>query len=169
MGKRIPSEIKNRVLDSWLFGIPINMIAACNGIGYGSVYRIIELFKSKIPDLDVLIAVAVMIRQEGLSLKDVALGIRIKNFLEQMGSSEIEMERLLTDIDIHSFKTNQTFSNFVKEIHEIHRFALGLGISIHQVYDHVEQKKKELQTLQIELDILKSLILRKRIEYHGLQ
>lgn len=169
MGKRIPSEIKNKVLDSWLFGIPINMIATCNGIGYGSVYRIIELFKSKIPDLDVLRAVAVMIRQEGLSLKDVALGIRIKNFLEQMGSSEIEMERLLTDIDIHSFKTNQSFSDFVKEIHEIHRFALGLGISIHQVYDHVEQKKKELQTLQIELDKMKSLILRKRIEYHGLQ
>ena len=90
-----------------------------------------------------------MIRQQGLSLNDVASGIRIKNFLEQMGSSEIEMERLLTEIDIHSFKTNQTFSNFVKEIHEIHRFARGLGISIHQVYDYVEHKKKELRTLQI--------------------
>ena len=114
-------------------------------------------------------AVAVMIKQEGFSLNDVESGIRIKNFLEQMGSSEMEMERLLTDIDIHSFETNQTFSDFVKEIHEIHRFVSGLGISIHQVYDYVEQKKKELRTLQIELDKMKSLILRKRIEYHGLQ
>jgi len=72
VGKRIPSEIKNKVLDSWLFGIPSNMIATCNGIGYGSVYRIIESFKSKIPDIDVLRAVAVMIKQEGLSLNDVA-------------------------------------------------------------------------------------------------
>ena len=124
MGKRIPNEIKNKVLDQWLFGIPTNMIATCNGIGYGSVFRIIESFKSDIPDLDVLRAVAVRIKQEGLSLNDVASGIRIKKFLEQMGSSEIEMERLLTEIDIHSFKTNQTFSDFVKEIHEIHRFAL---------------------------------------------
>ena len=169
MGKRIPNEIKNKVLDELFFGIPINMIATCNGIGYGSVYRIIESFKLKIPDLDVLRAVAVMIKQQGLSLNDLASGIRIKNFLEQMGSSEIEMERLLTDIDIHSFKINQTFSNFVKEIHEIHRFARGLGISIHQVWDYVEDKKKELQTLQIELDKMESLILRKRIEYHGLQ
>jgi len=168
LGKRIPSEIKTKVLDSWLFGIPINMIATCNGIGYGSVFRIIESSKSKIPDLDLLRAVAVMIKQEGLSLNDVASGIRIKNFLEQMGSSEIEMERLLTDIDIHSFKTNQTFSNFIKEIHEIHRFASGHGISIHQVDVYVEGKKKELQTLQIELDKLKSLILQKRFEYHGL-
>ena len=168
LGKRIPNEIKNKVLDSWFFGIPSNVIATCNGIGYGSVFRIIELFKSKIPDLDVLRAVAVMIKQEGLSLSDVASGIRIKNFLEQMGSSEIEMERLLTEIDIHSFKTNQTFSDFVKEIHEIHRFASGLGISIHEVYDYVEHKKKELQTLQIELDKIKSSILRKRIGYHGL-
>ena len=140
MGKRIPNEIKNKVLDDWLFGIPSNIIATCNGIGYGSVFRIIESFKSKIPDLDVLRAVAVMIKQEGLSLNDVASCIRIKNFLEQMGSSEIEMERLLKEIDIHSFKTNQTFSNFVKEIHEIHRFASGLGISIHRVYDYVEHK-----------------------------
>ena len=168
LGKRIPNEIKNKVLDSWLFGIPSDVIATCNGIGYGSVYRIIESFKSKIPDIDVLRAVAVMIKQEGLSLNEVASGIRVKNFLEQMGSSEIEMERLLMDIDIHSFKTNQTFSNFIKEIHEIHRFASGHGISIHQVDVYVEGKKKELQTLQIELDKLKSLILEKKIEYHGL-
>ena len=113
-------------------------------------------------------AVAVMIKQEGLSLNEVALGIRIKNFLEQMGSSEIEMERLLKEIDIHFFKTNQTFSDFVKQIHEIHRFASGLGISIHQVYDYVEYRKKELRTLQIELHKIKSLILRKELEYHGL-
>ena len=56
-------------------------------------FRIIESFKSKIPDLDVLRAVAVRIKQEGLSLNEVARGIRIKNFLEQIGSSEIEMER----------------------------------------------------------------------------
>jgi hypothetical protein len=169
LGKRIPNEIKSKVLDQWLFGLPTNTIAICNGIGYGSVFRIMKLFKSKIPDLDVLRAVAVRIKQEGLSLNDVASGIRIKNFLEQMGSSEIEMERLLTEIDIHSFKTNPTFSNFVKEIHEIHRFASRLGISIHQVYDYVEDKKKELRTLQIELDKMKSLILEKKIEYHGLQ
>jgi hypothetical protein len=72
LGKRIPNEIKNKVLDSWLFGIPSDVIATCNGIGYGSVYRIIESFKSKIPDIDVLRAVAVMIKQEGLSLNDVA-------------------------------------------------------------------------------------------------
>ncbi|WP_458719127.1 hypothetical protein [Candidatus Nitrosocosmicus sp. R] len=167
MGKRIPNEIKSKVLYQLLFGLPINTIAICNGIGYGSVFRIMQLFKSKIPDLDVLRAVAVKIKQEGLILNDVASGIRIKNFLEQMGSSEREMERLLTEIDIHCFKTNQTFSSFVKEIHEIHRFARGLGISIHQVYDYVEDKKKELRTLQIELDNIKSLILEKKIEYHG--
>jgi hypothetical protein len=37
------------------------MIATCNGIGYGRVFRIIESGKSKIPDLDLLRAVAAMI------------------------------------------------------------------------------------------------------------
>ena len=145
------------------------MIATCNGIGYGSVFRIIESFKSNIPDLDVLRAVAVRIKQEGLSLNDVVSGIRIKNFLDQMGSSEIEMERLLTEIDIHSFRTNQTFSNFVKEIHEIHRFVSGLGILFTKSMIMLNIRKKGLRTLQIELDKMKSLILKKKIEYHGLQ
>ena len=56
----------------------------------------------------------------------MASGIRIKKYLEQMGSSEEEMEKLLEEIDIHSFKTNQTFHDFVKEIHEINIFASGL-------------------------------------------
>ena len=168
MGQRIPREIKEKVLDQLFFGIPIKMIAKCNGIGYGSIYRIMKLYESKISDLDVLRAIAVKIYKEGLTLNDVASGIRIKNFLLQMGSSEIEMERLLTNIDIHSFKTNQTFSDFVNEIHEIHRFASGHGISIHQVDEYVEDKKKELQTLQIKIDKLKSSILEKKIDYYGL-
>jgi hypothetical protein len=51
----------------------------------------------------------------------------------------------------------------------IYRFVSGLGISIHQVYDYVEHQKKELRTLQIELDKIKSLILKKKIEYHVFQ
>ncbi len=85
MAKRIPHEIKIRVLEQWIFGIPVNAIALYTGIGYGSVYRIVELFKCKIPDLDVLRAVAVKIYQEGLSLSDVALGIRIKKFVRTNG------------------------------------------------------------------------------------
>jgi hypothetical protein len=45
---------------------------------------------------------------------------------------------------------------------------MGLGISIHQVPEYIEQKKKELQSLQIELDKIKSQILEKKIEYHRL-
>jgi len=61
LGRRIPTVIKIRVLEQWLFGIPSNAIALYDGIGYGSVFRIIESAKSKIPDLDVLRAVAVKI------------------------------------------------------------------------------------------------------------
>jgi len=53
------------------------------------------------------------------------------------------------DIDIHSFKTNQTFSDFVNKIHEIHRFASGHGISIHQVDAYVEDKKKNYKLCKL--------------------
>ena len=109
-GKHTPKEIKEKVLEQLLYGIPMTAIATYLRIGYGSVYRITESFKSNIPDLAVLrAAVAVKIyNEEGLSLNDIVAGRYYdKNFLEQMGSSELEMERMLIEIDIHSFKTHQ--------------------------------------------------------------
>jgi hypothetical protein len=47
VGKRIPSEIKNKVLDSWLFGIPSNMIATCNGIGMVVYLEFLSLLNPK--------------------------------------------------------------------------------------------------------------------------
>lgn len=121
MGKRIPAEIKNKVLDELLSGIQIDMIATSNRIGYGSVYRIMESFKSEIPDLDLLRAVAVLIKKEGMNLSFVASGIRIKNYLEKLEFSEIEMENILRQIDIYCYKTDQTIPDFVNELRNINK------------------------------------------------
>ncbi len=37
------------------------------------------------------------------------------------------------------------------------------------VPEHFDDKKKELRALQIEIDKMNSLILAKKLEYHGLQ
>jgi len=165
LGSRIPYEIKIKVRDQWFLGLPRDVIASCNGIGCGSVTRIINYWGStEVPDIDLLRGVAVQIRNEGLTLNKVAYGIRIHNYLLQMGSSEAEMDRLLREIDVHSFKTNQTFHDFVMQIHEVHGFARRLGISIHQVPEYIADKKKEIQTLENRLRELNHLILQKEIE-----
>src|SRR5690242_5511526 len=168
MGSRIPKDIKLSVLRDWLYGLPRDVIARNFGIAGGSISRIIDSWRSTdVVDIDLLREIAVMIRKNGLKLDDVASGIRIKNYLEQMGSSEEEIEKLLEEIDIHSFKTNQTFHDFVMKIHEIHKFASMLGISIHEVPDYVNQKKGEIQTMENEIRKLKTLILKKQIEVHS--
>src|SRR5690349_21631291 len=110
MANRIPPEIKHKVLVMWLKAIPRAEIAHRVGIGEGSVSRIIDQIKSKeLPDIDLLRYVAVKIKNGGFELSDVASGIRISNFLNQMGTSEEEMEKLLKIMEIHCFKTEQDF------------------------------------------------------------
>ena len=140
------------------------------GIGYGSVSRIINALKSKVPDLDLLRAIAVKIKSEGLDLTNVASYVRFSNFLEQMGLSEIDLERLMLQIESHCFKTNQNIHDFVVGMDENFKFASELGISINEVSDLIKHKKQELQALENELNKQRILIRKYKLDYqkiHG--
>ena len=66
MGKRIPNDIKLRVLRDWLFGLPRDVISQGTGIAGGSISRIIDSWRStEVADMDLLREIAVMIRNEG--------------------------------------------------------------------------------------------------------
>ncbi len=159
-----------KILDFWLLGISRDLIARHVGIGCGSVSRIINALKSKVPDLDLLRAIAVKIKSEGLDLTNVASYIRFSNFLEQMGLSEIDLERLMLQIESHCFKTNQNIHDFVVGVDENFKFASELGISINEVSDLIKHKKQELQALENELNKQRILIRKYKLDYqkiHG--
>lgn len=169
--ERTPTAIKLKILDLWLSGISRDLIARHVGIGCGSVSRIIDALKStEVPDLDLLRAIAVKIKSEGLDLTTVASYVRLSNFLEQIGLSEIDLERLMLQIESHCFKTNQNIHDFVVEVDVNFKFASELGISINEVSDLIKHKKKELQTLENETNKRRILIRKYKIDYqkiHG--
>ena len=160
-----------KIRDLWLAGISRDLIARHVDIGCGSVSRIIDEIRSKeVPDLDLLRAIAVKIKSEGLDLTNVASYVRFSNFLEQMGLSEIDLERLMLQIESHCFKTNQNIHDFVVGMDENFKFASELGISINEVSDLIKHKKQELQALENELNKQRILIRKYKLDYqkiHG--
>lgn len=162
MGYRIPTSIKSKVLLMWLKGTPRNEIARRVDIGYGSVSRILDKIKSEeIPDLDLLRDVALKIKKEDFDLVEVASGIRLSNFLKQMGSSEEEMEKLLQFMEIYCFKTEQDFHDFIDIVEKIKEFEADFNITMHQIPGFLEQKKQELYKLSSDI-LEKELSLNKK-------
>jgi DNA repair ATPase RecN len=155
----------------WLLGISRDLIARSVGIECGSVSRIIDEIRSKeVPDLDLLRAIAKKIKGEGLDWTAVASYTRFSNTLEQIGLSEKDLEILILHIESHCFKTNQNIHDFVDAVNENFKFASELGVSIYEVFDSIEHKKQELQTLENELKRCRILIQKHKIEYqkiHG--
>lgn len=142
-------------------------IAHSVGIGDGSVSRIIDQIKSKeIPDIDLLRHVAVRIKNEGFELADVASGIRILNFLNQMGTSEEEMEKLLKIMEIHCFKTEQDFHDFIVGVEAMEDFVTGFGYSIREIPKYIGDIHKDYCSLKSE-EMMRLLKIPKNVENEG--
>ena len=83
MGQKVPSTIKEQVIKDWLQAKPRNKIADSLAISAGSVTNIInEVKRDSIKDIDLLRAVAVLLKKNNLDLTHLALSIKLKNKLE---------------------------------------------------------------------------------------
>jgi len=79
MGQKVPSAIKEKVINAWLEAKPRNIIADETEISYGSVTNIIAAVKREsIKDIDLLRAVAVLLKKNNLDLTYFASSIRLK-------------------------------------------------------------------------------------------
>ena len=96
MGQKVPSAIKEKVINAWLEAKPRNIIADETDISYGSVTNIItEVKRESIKDIDLLRAVSVLLKNNGLSLTYVASSIRLKNRLNDLRLNEIQADSFL--------------------------------------------------------------------------
>ena len=122
MKPNIPKSIKQRVIKQWLLGMSRDQIAKDNDIGAGTVTAIIKDAKQEISDIDLLRAVALVLKKYDLNLSVFAPSIRIKNKLDEMGLNEDQVETLIENINIHCFKhglTGEEFLNIVNYVYAL--------------------------------------------------
>jgi transcriptional regulator with XRE-family HTH domain len=118
MGARIPRSIREQVIKQWLEGISRDRIAKDNGIGAGTVSSIIKDSMQEITDIDLLRAVALIVKRHELNLPLLASSIRLKKKMDKMGLSEEEVDSL-ENIDTYCFKRRLTAEQFVNIIDSI--------------------------------------------------
>src|SRR5215212_906132 len=104
MGGRIPHSLKKKVIKEWLQGIPRDTIASNNGIGGGTVSRIIKEAIMNMPDIDMLRGVAVKLNKENLDINYFASSVRLKKILDRLGLTEEKLELLIEQVNTYCFK-----------------------------------------------------------------
>jgi hypothetical protein len=120
MGKKIPLATKEKVIYEWLQAKPRNIIADELNISYGSVTNIIEqVKKDSIKDIDLLRAVAGLLKKNNLDLTHFALSIRLKNKLDDLEISETKAELFFENALIYCFQKEIEPEEFFIQINSV--------------------------------------------------
>lgn len=144
MGQKVPPVIKEKVINAWLEAKPRNIIADDNEISYGSVSNIIvQAKRESIKDIDLLRAVAVLLKKNGLDLTYLASSIRLKNRLNDLKLNEIQVDSFLENIAIFCFKEQIDQKEFLFQLGRVCSIAEYLNIPIMHLPEFIEEKVKE--------------------------
>jgi len=144
MGQKVPSAIKEKIINAWLEAKPRNIIADETDISYGSVTNIItEVKRESIKDIDLLRAVAVLLKRNGLSLTYLASSMRLKNRLNDLKLNEIQADSFLENMAIHCFKEEVDPKEFLFQIGRVCSIAEYLHIPVTRLPEFIEEKTKE--------------------------
>jgi hypothetical protein len=83
MGGKIPREIRFQVIRKWLEGKSRDLIAHQLHIGAGTVSGIIKEFRREYFDVDLLMEVALNLKDRGLDIQSFAPLVRLRHVLEE--------------------------------------------------------------------------------------
>jgi chromosome segregation ATPase len=152
MPAKIPKSIRERVIKQWLQGMSRDEIAKDNDIGAGTVSVIIKDAKQEIPDIDLLRAVALVLKKHDSNLSVFAPSIRIKNKLDEMGVSEDKIDSLIDNSNIHCFKRGLTADEYFNNVDKVCALSDNLEMSLDEMPSYIVQQELELQKVEKETE-----------------
>src|SRR5918994_1781193 len=153
MPAKIPTSIKQQVINQWLLGMSRDQIAKYNDIGAGTVSSTIKYIKQKdIPDVDLLREVAILLKKEELDLDVFACSIRIKKKMDEMGINEDHTESIIEKINIHCFKRGLTAEEFFNNVDKVCALSENLGMPVDQLPNYIIRQQLELQKVEEETE-----------------
>jgi transcriptional regulator with XRE-family HTH domain len=148
MKPKVPKSIRERVIKQWLQGMSRDEIGNDNNIGAGTVSAIIKDAKQENPDIDLLRAVAIIVKKYGLGLSVLASSISIKNKLVEMGLNEDQVELFIENIIIYCFKHGLTGGKFLTIVNKVCALSDRLEMPLDQLPNHIIQEELELEQVR---------------------
>ena len=144
MGQRIPYAIKEKVISDWLQAKPRNDIADDLAISDGSVTNIIDQAKrDSIKDIDLLRAVAVLLKKNNLDLTQFALSIRLKNKLDDLKIDEELADSFIEKAAIYCFQEEVDPYEFFSQIRHVCFICEFYDIPRHELARFIENAKEK--------------------------
>jgi hypothetical protein len=117
----ISEPIKSRVVEMWLFGHNRDYVASVNRISTGAVSNIVKEWEAKIGKdvLRGLRELGVLLKREGLSPAQCAIGFRIMKIFADKGEDAETAEHFVLGIYTECNKLGFTPSNIVDHIEDL--------------------------------------------------
>ncbi len=168
MGRKIPHQIKRKVIREWLNGVSRDSIAINNQISFGSVSSIILKIKtSEILDIDLLREVALALKRKNLDLIEFASSMRLNKMLKSLGLSEEEIDRFLKYLSVFFYKNDvKNVEDFLIQLELVYDIAVNLDVSIYDIPEEIEKLNADISKLKNEKNILERQVEQKRLQIH---
>src|SRR5918996_4563252 len=162
MGRRIPQPVKLEVIRKWLRGYSRDGIAKEAGIGAATVSGIIQQCRQKDADFDLLLGVAVELRDRSMRVEDFAPLLRLKSLLDEkevqleipesnnLFAEYKKFEAIIIALEVLCFKCEMPVDQFFRLVHDLYLQVDELGTSVARLPEYIEAQREEIRRLQSE-------------------
>jgi len=153
----IPDATKSKVIELWLLGHSRDFIASANNISTGGVYNIVKEWEDAIGRNVArgLREMAVLLKKEGLSPAQCAIGLRIMKIFENQGVDAEAAEHFVSDMYQECNKHGITPSNIIAHIEDLVKFSNEEKVRLPEIQSFIDRKiiqKKELEDSVVQLN-----------------
>jgi hypothetical protein len=153
MGGTIPRKIKEKVLELWLQGFKRAEIAKKAGVGEGTITAIVNESRKNSRDhydIDLLRAVAVMLRKEGEDLGDLAFSIRLRKIMDENSLSEDNMESTILQLAVYRFRSKLSLEKLLTDLHQAITLADNQNLRIDKIPEYICSGITKIESLELQ-------------------
>ena len=156
----IPETTKSKVIEMWLLGHSRDSIAATNHISTGTVSNIVKEWEDRIGK-DVmrgLREVGVLLRKEGLSVAQCAIGFRIMNMFADQGVDGEAAEQFVSTLYKECNRLGITPRNVVTHIYDLVKFSKEENVRLPEIKSYIDNKVVQKEELDDQVKQLNNTI-----------
>jgi chromosome segregation ATPase len=156
MTSQVPPEVREQVLTLWLQAYSRDEIARIIGIGAGTVSEIVKSYNRANPEFVLLREFVIAVKKEVVDIRQLASSIRLRLQLESHNLGEEQIESFLKKASIHCFKKEVGVERFIESVDKTCYLADTTEVAIEKLPDHIQEIKRELYSVTIDLSSKKA-------------
>src|SRR5919106_4578880 len=157
MPARIPTEIKDSVVQSWLCGLTRRPNASKHGVSEGSLDNCVNgwmLQRGPDGEYDRVRALAVAISKTGLSIQECAEGHRVAMIMKNMGVAADDYESFISKLWKRHIASGSSPDILIEQINQLYFFLennqdhLGITTSLSELLEIIKSKHNTIKDLE---------------------